>query len=558
MKKIFKSLLLLMAMTVVAGSMTSCSDDDESTQSRLFRPVINEDNIVTGLDENTVPYLSFKWDNYTEANQYVINVVSEDGTESYTQTVETNSVTFNNLDYDKNYNVSIHSANTNNGLESKDYTFVITTADYPTDLKTPLATDIIDTQARISWNTNDGATFYDKLVIYDPAEEAVVGEYVPTAADLAAGNMIVRGLKPQTSYQVKAYVGEAYKGKKSFKTVAEEHYDGYVCDVRGLSPEDSYKWFTTSDAYANAIDSLVQLHPDEDITIVLQGGVNYRMQTVALPATAGTIKIVTGLTLSGNAVFNVMGNFSVNAGKNVGGLKLDKLTFTDEASKPKDSSNFGGTYLFNLSGGAGVTIGSIDITNCSIKYKRGICRLQGGVTVNKFNIDNCVADSIGGYGIANTDNATSCFKEIYVSNSTFSNCEKTLVNTKGIASNKILVENSTFVYCIADNKPFFDFKGMNIPEFDVKNCLFGAAGPHNLGAITLGINGYSGTMKPNCADCYFASDLLFFVNADTGATSPLDGTFLKGSTTDLFKDPMHSDFTIISSEVKGIGDGRWY
>ncbi len=165
MKKIFKSILLLMTVTIGLGTLASCSDDDDSTMSRLFRPIISEDNIITGLDADTIPYIRFSWSNYASANQYVINVSSIDGKETYTQTVDTTVVTFNKLNYDKEYNVSIKSQNTNNGLESKDYTFSVNTADFPTELNTITTSNIIDTQVRVTWDTNSGETVYDSLKV---------------------------------------------------------------------------------------------------------------------------------------------------------------------------------------------------------------------------------------------------------------------------------------------------------------------------------------------------------------------------------------------------------
>ena len=54
MKKIFKSMLLFMAVTAGLGFLASCSDDDLPAADGLFRPVIDSDNISHGLDENNI------------------------------------------------------------------------------------------------------------------------------------------------------------------------------------------------------------------------------------------------------------------------------------------------------------------------------------------------------------------------------------------------------------------------------------------------------------------------------------------------------------------------
>lgn len=563
MKKIFKSMLLLIAVTIGVSSMVSCSDDDDSSLTRLFRPIVSDKNIITGLDANDVPYLTLKWDNYTNANQYVITVKSVDGTEEYTQTVDTTTCTFSNLNYDKEYNVAIHSANTTNGLESKDYTFSATTADYPTLLNSLGVSDIIDIQARVSWNAKAS---YDSLKVYALDNDSLVGKYAVTATDLSKTNKIIGGLKPKTSYRVEAYSGGVYKGKKKFKTVASESFTGNVVDLRDVADEDAYKWFSTSSTtstYANKIDSLIQAYPNQDITIVLKGNTTYRMPTLALPATTGTIRIITGLTLEGNANFAVSGNFNVNAGASVGGIKLEKITFTDAPleNKGKETSNFGGTYLFNLNG-AGSHIGSIDITNCTIKYKRGLCRIQTSAVIDKYNVDNCIIDSIGGYGIANADNAAAQIKNITASNSTFSNCSKLFVGTKGLNPDAIAISNCTFVYCIAEAKSIFDYKGKTIGSFTVKNCLFGKPGEKpNDPSIVTGITGWSGDAAPTCSDCYYTSDLLWLIDElTTLPKAQLPGTTLKGTTDDLFTAPTISNFKIKSDELgtNVPGDPRWY
>lgn len=538
--------MLVAAVTLGMGAMTSCSDDDDSTMSRLFRPVVSEDDIIAGLDADNVPYIEMKWSNYASANQYVVTIETEDKSFTDTKVVEdTTFVRFSGLDYDITYNFSIHAANSITGLESKDYVFSAKTADYPTDLKGLQSTDIIDTQARVSWNVVEGAP-YDKLVVMNGDDE-VVSEIELTPEEYAAGSTILRGLEANTGYRVMAYSNGKYMGKKTFKTLGAEAYEGTVVDLRGISPEDSYKWFSMSSdsQYANAIDSLVALYPDQDLTIILQGGVEYRMPTLNLPSTTGTITMVTGQSLSGNAIFRVSGNFNAPADVSVGGIVLDKLTFSDEESKPKTDSNYGGTYLFNLNG-KNSKIGTIKITNSEVKYKRGVCRLQGGPTIDNYIIDNCVMDSIGGYAIANGDNASSQFNHIKVTNSTFANCDKLFVGTKGPTPESLIVENCTFVYCNKKNN-IFDYK----PEFDgikVTNCVFGKG-------LAEENNGYNAAV-PTCSDVYFTSDYSWALDAETGMPKKAIGESIKETTDELFRNPAISDFTIMVKDFN-YGDPRW-
>ena len=164
MKKIIKTMLLFAAVTSGIGTFVSCSDDDDLAEAdALFRPIINEsDNIENGLDENNVPYMIVKWDNYTNADQYTVKVEAVDGSDSQEITTSELTCRFNNLLYDKEYFVYLSSANTKNGLKSKPFSLTTTTPDFPTNLLGLSATDIIDIAARVKWSEGGD---YDQLKV---------------------------------------------------------------------------------------------------------------------------------------------------------------------------------------------------------------------------------------------------------------------------------------------------------------------------------------------------------------------------------------------------------
>lgn len=128
MKSIFNKLFFIAVMSV-GLSLTACSDDDDATLDRLFRPILKD--VVTGLDAENKPYMTLEWDKYASANQYIARVESTDGTDVKEITTEENTCTFNDLAYDQDYNVYIYSMNTENGLQSKEYTTVATTLTSP-------------------------------------------------------------------------------------------------------------------------------------------------------------------------------------------------------------------------------------------------------------------------------------------------------------------------------------------------------------------------------------------------------------------------------------------
>ena len=558
MKKIIKSLLLLMSVTLGLGALVSCSDEDLPEADALFRPIISEDdNIQHGLDASNSPYMIVTWDKYTSANQYTVKIEASDGSDTREIITDTTVCRFDNLQYDTDYNISISAASTQTGLTSKAYTLTTTTLDFPTSLITPTTADIIDIQFRIKWAEG---VVYDKLVIIDDAENEIVAEVDVTDADNEAAEKIISGLDPRTTYRVEAYRNGAYQGKKRVTTVASENYIGEVVDRRSLDEKESLKWIST-----NNLDSIVSLYPDKDINIILQGGMNYRLETVKLPSTAGTLKFVTGLTLKGNAIWNVTGNFDLANGVNLGGISFEKVTFTDDESKPKTGSNYGGTYIFNPQSDA--VIGTVSFKTCEVRYKRGVLRIRATNVVENFIADDCIFEYIGGYGITNVDNNGAAIKNIKVTNSTFANCVRLFVNTKSkdIECGTTLIENCSFVYFSGSSRALIELQekvwrgGINI-----KNCIYGSCGEVHTKPQE-GIKGWSGTVVPSAEKVLFTNDLIWAIKDDGTPNNALDGTALSTDTKGTFKNPnpegdlMPGDYTLLNADaIKAkVGDPRW-
>lgn len=569
MKKTFYRLfLLLITITTSSVIFTGCKVDDLTQATRLFRPVLSDDDIVTGLTADTIPYIKVTWSQYSDANEYIVEVVASDGTDSASITTDSISCTFYNLDFDKEYNIKIHSVNTISGLESKDYVAVKTTPDFPTQLLNISSSNIIDTQVRIIWAPLTGAgttTEYDSIKVYEVTNDSLVVSAAVTSDELNANEKIIRKLKPTTNYRVEAFLNGKYKGKKLFATTASENYLGLVFDLRGLTEDESYNYFSVSSEslYVNQIDSIIQTNPDQDITFVLQGGITYRMPTLMIPSTTGKIKFITGLSLSGLASFAVSGNFDAASNTTIGGFEFKKIFFTDAPleDKLKTASNYGGTYLFNF-GATGANIGSIKISDCTIKYKRGILRVKAATAIDSVIIDNCIIDSIAGYGVTNVDNAGASINNIKVTNSTLSNCEILFVGTKQSATpvNEVDVENCTFVYCVKDTKYIFDYNGCTINSFKIKNCVLGIGGKNPTDVLTSGIRTWSGNTQPTSDGCYYTSDYLWSLNTSTGEPIASIGTALSTTTDETFESPVNGNFNVISSELKKLvaGDPRWY
>ncbi|WP_291540468.1 DUF5123 domain-containing protein [Bacteroides sp.] len=552
MKHIFNIKTLLLSLLLGVGTLiTSCNDDDDVMKAdALFRPIIGETTIGG-------QWIELEWDRYTGAERYVLTLAGKavGQTDSLKMEVETDTTfyRFEGLEYDTDYLIKIKSIG--NGLESKYYVVpTITTTDYPTKLK---GVQAIDNKALVAWDDAGYTTLNLVQVVTSEgstqSEEVEIANRALTNEEQVSRQVIFDNLEPSCNYIVRAYINGTYQGKKVFSTAAPEVFEGAVSNLRDIPEEEAYDMLTSS-----FYEDLVAEYPDQDITIVLAGGQKYEMTGLKLPATTGTIKLITGLSLKGNAIMEVASNYDI-AG-NVGGFIGEKISFIDHANAPKSSGNFGGTYLFNLSV-SDTKIGTMKFVNCNIKYKRGICRIKTGADIDNFIIENCVIDSIGGYGITNADNGDADILNIKVTNSTFSHCEKLFVSTKPSAKlvNSFYAENCTFIYNmkIGDNY-MFDFNKMKFSsDPTLKNCIFGPGGKDGKAGA---ISGYRGEGSLTVDNCFATKDITWFIAEGADAPSaPIEMNSTGADTNGTFENAANNNFKLLINDLKNVaGDPRWW
>jgi len=577
MKKIIKSMLLLAAITTGMATLVSCGDDDDlTTADALFRPIINEtDNIELGLDENKIPFMVIKWDNYTNANQYTVKVEAIDGSD--TQEITTSDLTcrFNNLQYDKEYYVYISSANTATGLVSKPFSLTTTTPDYPTALSSPASTDLIDTQARIKWAEE---VSYDELKVYKDSNDSLVCDTLLNADINAANEIIFKGLQPKTTYRVEAYQNGSYQGKKRFTTAAAEKYEGVVVDLRGVSGGETY---ITADQLA----ADVAANPDQDITYVLEGGTLYKISGgTNIPGTTKTIRFVTGLTLKGNAIFRSGGGMGGVAGQDINSIVFEKIDFISDKAiagggyevETNHDKGWGGRQVFNING-YGATISNLTFKNCSMTGYRAVVRSQkDGDNITNILLEDCLINAIGDQGVLTTTNKSGDWKNVTMRNCTVNNI--VLLCDFRTTTNKLTfnIENCTFCYAPIEttanaNTPMFRLGSGNV-VLNVKNTLFGPSMktlnseggeiyPYEAG--TAGSIFLTGTPDNFVVENSYKTN---FAWTDLGAEEPkiypLEGLGELGiSETELWNNPSKGTFNIIG-KVSGVdfsklGDARW-
>ena len=580
MKKIIKSILLLAAVSVGMGTLVSCNDDDDLTKAdALFRPVINEtDNVVHGLTADNVPYMIVNWDNYTDANRYVVGIQATDGSDTRTIETDTTTYRFDDLQYDKEYNITLQAKSTVSGLESKPFSLTTTSLDYPTMLSTPAASDIIDIAARIRWAEG---TVYDKLEIYKDSNDSLVTTVNLSSEQLSELAAIVSNLEPKTTYKVLAYENGAYRGKKRFTTAAPESFSGAVIDLRDEMDSIAKTYFTTDQLAAD-----VEANAGKNLTYVLKGGFVYKVSGgTALPSTANTIKFVTGLTLEGNANFLQSGGFTMASGADINSVVFEKIDFVSDkvnnGSNPVDTNHekgWGGRQVFNVNG-TKATMKSLTYRNCSFTGYRAVCRAQtANDAVNNILLEGCQINCIGDQGVITTTNKAADWQNVTLRNCTVTNivmlCD--LRSTAGTINFNI--ENCTFCYAPMEttsnsNTPLLRLGSGNV-NVKVKNSLFGpsmkstdSSGDEiwTYEAGTAGTIMVTGT--PNnleVSDSYKTN----FAWTDLGSDGevkvfPMEGLGeLSLDETKLWSNPSKGVFNIIGSQsgvdLKSLGDSRWW
>lgn len=517
--------------------ISSCQKEDELGQAdRLFRPIVTK-TTYGGT------WIRVEWDKYSNVKTYHLQL-STDTFKTIISDVDTDTTfyKFENLEYDTNYFIQIKSIGAeleSRYLQSK----AIRTPDFPTKLNSITSNNVIDTQVKVSWLDAS----YDSLVVLNAGTR--VKSIIVTDENNADKVVIIKSLMPATSYIVKSYQGGNYQGKKSFATLASQVFVGDVVDLRNFTDAESY--LMLNQAY---FDQLKIDHPN-GVTVILSGGTHYELSGTILVKSA--FNLVTGYSFSGKAIFEVNGNFNLEAGTVIGNVHFEKLKFTDHPSCLRTTANYGGKYIFNING-SGSVLDNVSFEDCDIRYKRGIVRVQTAATLNSVSINNCFMDSIGGYGVVNLDNAGVITKSISVSNSTVAHTDLFLRGEKMTLE----LENFKVTNVTTYSTPvsyFFQFG--NITKAEISNCLFGAVKNTTTGAqgfITKGIT--TSTIQNNfrTGDCKWVA-LTDAGGAVIGDKNPIESTQLSGTSADIFGDVNANNYTVADPKLKGkIGDPRWW
>jgi len=522
----FKNLFLASFCAIIF--FASCKKKNEmDEQTRLFRPVI------AGQLSTVNNAIVASWQNIRGAASYTVQV-SRDTFRTIDASInvtDTNTIQINDLKWDQLYQIQVK-ANASDTTFNSRWSFLgaIKVPKFPTILNTPASSDVTEEAIRVSW-TNSGAPVTSIRELKQ--DSSLVRNVALTSADITNQYKVIAGLSPNTTYIILLFSGNALRGFDNYTTKAP--LSGTIIDLRNITGVPS------------VLADTLPLIPAGS-TVVLKRGETYNIATAVNLSKA--VKIISGsnLTVADPAVIFFTSNFNFAAASTI-----DYIDFQDVILR---SDSYASRYVFNTTGSANV--GRISFENCQVEIFRGIVRLQSGnTTVSNFNVNNCILDSLSGYGVITFDNVTCMVENISLKNSTIYKAEKIITSRQN--SSSIIMENLTINEAPWGNNYVIDYStsGTNNVTNGIKiaNCIFGI-GKSNAGVLAVrGIR--VGTGSVEVVNSYTTAD--YTLAAATPAPIPNVIAYTRKST-ELWQDPTNGNFKIIDQSFPGkstTGDPRW-
>ena len=516
---------IIFALSIIVVVLSACKKtEDLQGPDRLFRPVLKEDLQSDGN------WISVLWQPIKDAASYTIQI-SKDSFQTVlaSATVDSNYHVFENLNWEQLYQLQIR-ANAQDSSKNSRFSDIgaIKTPRFPSILNVPAISDISDNAVRVSW-TNSGATVTD-IKILQASDSSVVKEVTLSSTDVSNEYRIVSGLTGSTDYIVYLYSGTTVRGWANFKTTAP--LSGNIIDLREIEGRPA------------VLKDTLGVIPSGSI-VLLKRGEEYSISSATNLDKSVTIMSGTDLLNPSQAVITLSANFNITSGSNIDSIvfKDVHLVGTDYASK----------YVFNIN--TACNVGKVSFDACHIEIMRGVMRTQSQpAIIGTYMINNCIIDSIAGYGIITVDVASSQVDNIIIQNSTIYKAEKFITSSKPTAGSvSVLVSDCTFNEMITGSNTYIDYGSKDVTNgITVSNCIFGVG---KGGSTTLrDIKSGSGT-SVNASNNFRTSD---YVSSGTN-DFPNINVYTKSST-EIWKDPVNGDFTIVDSGFPGknnAGDPRW-
>jgi len=505
----------------------ACKKTETLEEVRLFRPVIQDALLSEGN------WIKASWHPIKEAQSYTAQLSRDTfRTILISVTLDTNVYMFDNLLWDKLYQVQVR-ANAidtvfNSGMSNLGS---IKTLKFPTILNTPGISDVTDEAVKVSWTTGGAAV--TSIKILKASDSSVVTTVTLTPTDVTNQYKIISGLQSATAYIIFLYSGTSVRGWADFSTAAP--LSGNLVDLRGITGRPS------------VLTDTLPLIPSGS-TVLLKRGETYIVATALSLSKSVTMLSGADLLTPGQATISLPSNFNI-----VSGSIIDSIVFKDVTLRGTD---YASKYVFNIN--VACTIGKLNFISCKAEIFRGLVRTQSQpAMINNFLIDNCILDSLAGYGVHTVDVVSAKTDNIIIRNSTIYKAEKIITSRNN--STSVLIEN-----CTINEAPiggggsyYVDYNtaaSNNVTNgITVNNSIFG------IGKANAGVRSVRG-IRANAATTINASNnYRTFDQVSLGNDIPSIITYSKTSL-ELFMDPYNGNFQIIDGTFPGrntTGDPRW-
>jgi hypothetical protein len=523
-KIIMRKIIVLSSIFLLVLAACNKKDTLQQGPNRLFRPVLRQDMVSDGN------WIEVNWQPIKGATSYTLQLSRDTfRTIDASVTVDTTFHLFENLKWEQLYQVQVKANATDTAQNSKFSDLgSIKTPRFPTILNIPGTSDIADNAVRVSWSTSGAAV--TNIKILKASDSSVVRDVTLSATDVTNQYRIVSSLSGATDYIIFLYSGSSVRGWANFKTNAP--LVGKIVDLRDIEGRPT------------VLKDTLPLVESGSIILLKRGQIYTMSSSIALDK---TVKIMSGTDLLNpqQAEIDFTSNFNFAAG-----AVIDSIEFNDVYMR---SDSYGSRYVFNTTNGA--TVGKLKFMNSKIEIFRGIVRLQSGATtVNNFIVNNCIIDSISNYGVINVDNASCKVDNISITNSTIYKVERFITSTKPAAgSTSVLVSDCTFNEIITGSNILIDYGSTNVTNgITVSNCIFGTV--KGGGTVIRDVR-YGSATSVNPSNNYRTSDYI-----SAGSNDLPSVQVYPRSSTQLWKDPINGDFTIIDNTYPGrtnTGALRW-
>ena len=515
---------ILFLFTIVLLVIVSCKKEEVLTgPDRLFRPVIKT---ALQADGN---WVAASWQKVKGSVSYTVEISRDTfKTIDVSVSLDTNYYLFQDLKWEQAYQVQVK-ANSENAEHNSFFSNLgnIKTPKFPTILNTPGIADIADNAVKVSWE-NSGETVTG-IKILNATDSSVVKDVSVLATDITNMYKIISGLQSSSKYIIFLYSNTTVRGWANFTT--KTAIIGNIIDLRDISGIPNILEDTIPDVSSGSI-------------ILLKRGEFYTISSSIQLDKTITIQSGTDLQVPDKAKILLNNNFNLKAGATIDSLVFNDVWVTSD-------NGYSSKYIFNTTNSA--TVGNLKFLNSTLELFRGIVRLQSGTTsVDNFIIENCIVDSVSGYGVLTAGNASCKVNNILFTNSTFYKNEKLITSSSPATS--IIIQNCTFNEAPNGGNYYFDYSSNNITNpVVISNCIMGL-GKSNAGNRVVRPYRVGSNSTFDISGTYSTSD-----RAITGNEFPSIISYTRSSI-EMWKNPASGDFTIIDNLFPGrnsAGDPRW-